>query len=254
MQATASPGESANKWELLPSLRLGVARRTLPNGTRVYTGIDGRPLCEHGEYPGTIQSWIAKANAYENWQAAGGVQSGIKQTAPRRPPLCNCKSTAGLGRRKCAKACGPDTPQIPESIYDVLHDSQAPTFQSHYDGKLQLTLENGRAIPGENQDDLPHMPSSKTALRDEALLTPLRTIRPDFKRPRPPCRNVYLGKSGRLYCHHGNVFMMATPSYEKMGNRKNNRSTGRCACILTLPRRRDLTEVPLGTTVGRRLW
>ena len=253
MQVTASPEESANKWELLPSLRLGVARRKLHDGTQVYTGIDGRPLCKHGEYAGTIQSWILNANAYENWQAAGGVQSGIKQTAPHRPSHCDCKSIAGLGRRG-AKTCGPGTPQIPESIYDVLRDSQAPTFQSHYNCKLQLMLDDGRTRYGENEDDMPNLQSSTRAIADEARLTPLRSTRPARKRPRPPCRNVYLGKSGRFYCHHGNAFAVATPSYAKMGNRKNNRSTLRCACILTFPIRRDVPEVPLGIEVGRRLW
>lgn len=149
------------RWEVLPSFRLGCFVHILRDGKRAMAGSDGRLMCAHGELPSSIRGWMARENAYRNalklWEAADESSRGPPPTPAFRPPYCDCQSVAGLSSRECARVCisvgpnaeggaeggakggacggkhgrGPPLPPLPPSMYDALKaDPTVATFES----------------------------------------------------------------------------------------------------------------------------
>ena len=264
------------KWELLASFKLGCFNHFRRDGSKAYAGSDGRLLCEHGENPSSIRSWIADAKAYkaalERWQAGGGALSGEPApVAPSRPSHCNCQNVVGLSSRErvCvgpSEAGGGDkqaaraTPALPASIYDVLRNARATTFESHYYDTMASAEDY---MCSDDEEALPNTESATRAIADNALRTPLCAVTPKQKAdhtgasPQPE-RRIYLGRSGTFYCCHGHRFLLTTPEKRRvrkghgqksqLPSRRLRARTGQCACIMALPNRSNFPEIPFAAS------
>ena len=84
----------------MPTGRIASLHRVEPDGRRIFITPSAQLLCEHGERPSTILSWISKETHAR--------QEGVP--APLRNSLCDCLNTDGM---YFTKAKPMPTPAIP---------------------------------------------------------------------------------------------------------------------------------------------
>lgn len=99
----------SGKLIMLPTMRLAKLHRIERDGKRVFITPQSKLLCEHGECPSTIFSWIHR----ETKALAAGAM------VPKRSSCCDCLNTDGLYHTH-AKPPPAEPPASPPSLYDYL--------------------------------------------------------------------------------------------------------------------------------------
>ena len=113
----------SGKLVLLPTLRLARLHRVEADGRRVFITPQSKLLCEHGECPSTILSWINR----EAQAAAAG------EAAPARSSCCNCLNTDGLYHTQ-SKPAPAEAPASPPSLFAFLEELN--THKSIVNGRV----------------------------------------------------------------------------------------------------------------------
>ena len=111
----------SGKLIMMPTMRLARLHRIEPYGKRVFVTPQSKLLCEHGECPSTILSWINR----EAHAAAAGVM------APKRSSSCNCLNTNGLYYPRRGSI---EPPASPPSLFTYLE--RLNTHKSIVNGRI----------------------------------------------------------------------------------------------------------------------
>lgn len=93
--------------------RIASLHRVEPDGRRIFITPSAQLLCEHGERPSTILSWISKE--------AHAKQEGVP--APLRTSPCGCLNTDGMYFTKAKPIPTPEElPPAPTSLFTFLEE------------------------------------------------------------------------------------------------------------------------------------
>lgn len=110
----------------MPTGRVASLHRVEPDGRRIFITPSAQLLCEHGERPSTILSWVAKE--------ARAVQEG--EEPPTRNSLCDCLNTDGLYYTKSKPQPPPEElPPTPLSLFSFLEELDTQKVSVH--GRVQ---------------------------------------------------------------------------------------------------------------------
>jgi hypothetical protein len=120
--------DSSGGLVLLPSFRFARPHSEL-NGRRIFITSGGDLVCEHGELPSTISTWLQREKAAE--------RSG--HSPPPRASICDCRTSKGLNSAGSpGQAAKP-----PKSLFDHLCSLEMPTITVHGREARQVPFTHG---------------------------------------------------------------------------------------------------------------